>query len=52
MAHAGLNAGATGGQVGYGSASRFGREFKRLFGAPPVQDAANLRRRLVATEAS
>ncbi|ARP65664.1 hypothetical protein A9K65_021650 [Mesorhizobium sp. WSM1497] len=25
--------------VGYGSASQFSREYKRLFGASPVQDA-------------
>ncbi|HEY6576652.1 MAG TPA: AraC family transcriptional regulator, partial [Mycobacterium sp.] len=29
--------------VGYDSPSQFTREYRRLFGAPPVQDAARLR---------
>ena len=31
--------------VGYESPSQFGREYKRLFGAPPIRDAARLRTR-------
>ncbi len=46
MAHDGCNASVAATRVGYESASQFGREFKRLFGTPPVQDAARLRRRL------
>jgi AraC-like DNA-binding protein len=30
-------------QVGYESPSQFSREYRRLFGAPPVRDIANLR---------
>lgn len=51
MAHDGCNAGAAATSVGYESASQFGREFKRLFGAPPAQDVARLRRREMKTEA-
>ena len=29
--------------VGYESASQFGREFKRFFGAPPSEEAGKLR---------
>ncbi|MDT0353718.1 hypothetical protein RM445_29940 [Pseudonocardia sp. DSM 45834] len=29
--------------VGYDSPSQFSREYRRLFGAPPGQDAARLR---------
>ena len=32
-------------QVGYGSASQFSREYARMFGRPPVSDAARLRQR-------
>ena len=34
--------------VGYESASQFSREYRRLFGAPPGQDAKRVRRALVA----
>ncbi|WP_194909263.1 AraC family transcriptional regulator [Catenulispora rubra] len=34
---------AVGHRVGYGSPSQFNREYRRLFGAPPGQDAARLR---------
>jgi AraC-like DNA-binding protein len=47
ITHDGYTAGAAAAQVGYESASQFGREFKRLFGVSPVQDAMNLRNRLL-----
>ena len=34
---------AVGFSVGYDSPSQFNREYRRLFGAPPGQDAARLR---------
>jgi AraC-like DNA-binding protein len=48
MAYDGHNAGTAARAVGYESQSQFGREFKRLFGATPAQDAANLRSQLAA----
>lgn len=30
-------------RVGYESPSQFSREYRRLFGAPPLRDIANLR---------
>ena len=44
----GYNAGTAARAVGYESASQFGREFKRLFGMTPVEDAERTRARLVA----
>ena len=44
----GYNAGTAAHAVGYESASQFGREFKRLFGMTPVEDAERMRARLVA----
>jgi AraC-like DNA-binding protein len=44
----GYNAGQAARAVGYESASQFGREFKRLFGTTPVEDAERTRARLVA----
>jgi transcriptional regulator GlxA family with amidase domain len=35
--------------VGYESPSQFGREYKRLFGAPPIQDLE--RKRLLMEQA-
>lgn len=43
MARDGLNAGAAAGRVGYESASQFSREFKRLFGSTPADEAAKWR---------
>ncbi|MEO0004267.1 MAG: HTH-type transcriptional activator RhaS, partial [Pseudomonadota bacterium] len=41
-----IEAGTAGAQVGYESASQFSREYQRLFGLPPQQDARRLRLRL------
>ena len=38
-----LDAASAGYRVGYGDASHFTREYKRLFGAPPARDAERLR---------
>ena len=43
MARNGLTAGAACAQVGYASASQFGREFKRLFGRSPLQEVARMK---------
>lgn len=51
MAYDGHTAGTAAAEVGYESPSQFGREFKRLFGASPAEDAAGLRARL-ANDAS
>ena len=39
----GLDAASAGARVGYGNASHFTREYKRLFGAPPMRDVERLR---------
>ena len=39
----GLDAASAGYRVGYGNASHFTREYKRLFGAPPMHDVEHLR---------
>jgi AraC-like DNA-binding protein len=39
----GLDAASAGYRVGYGNASHFTREYKRLFGAPPMRDVEQLR---------
>lgn len=51
MAHEGYNAGSAAVKVGYESVSQFSREFKRLFGASPVEEAGKLRARLGAASA-
>jgi AraC-like DNA-binding protein len=38
-----LDAASAGYRVGYGDASHFNREYKRLFGAPPARDVERLR---------
>ncbi|MDR3618281.1 MAG: AraC family transcriptional regulator [Paludisphaera borealis] len=48
MAHDGYNASTAARAVGYESASQFSREFKRLFGVTPVEEAVQTRARLVA----
>ena len=48
MAHDGYNAGTAARAVGYESPSQFSREFKRLFGVTPVEEAELTRARLVA----
>jgi AraC-like DNA-binding protein len=47
MAHDGYNASTAARTVGYESASQFSREFKRLFGMTPVEEAEHTRARLV-----
>ncbi|MEJ7838543.1 MAG: AraC family transcriptional regulator [Thermomicrobiales bacterium] len=42
-----IDATAAGFRVGYDDAAHFNREYKRLFGAPPMRDAARLRRSLL-----
>ncbi len=49
MAHDGHNASMAARAVGYESPSQFSREFKRLFGATPVEQAEQVRARLVVT---
>ena len=41
----GLDAARAGHEVGYDSPSQFSREYRRLFGAPPIADAERLRAR-------
>ena len=48
MAHDGYNASTAARAVGYESASQFSREFKRLFGATPLEEVEQTRARLVA----
>jgi AraC-like DNA-binding protein len=40
----GLDAASAGYRVGYGNASHFTREYKRLFGTPPMRDVEHLRK--------
>lgn len=47
MAHDGYNASTAARAVGYESPSQFSREFKRLFGVTPVEEAAQKRSQLV-----
>jgi AraC-like DNA-binding protein len=44
-----LDAASAGYRVGYGDASHFTREYKRLFGAPPVRDVERLREAALAS---
>jgi AraC-like DNA-binding protein len=43
MLSEGLNAASAGYRVGYNDASHFSREYKRLFGLPPLRDVQRLR---------
>jgi AraC-like DNA-binding protein len=43
MLSEGLNAASAGYRVGYNDASHFNREYKRLFGLPPLRDVERLR---------
>ena len=43
MAYDGLGAAEAAGRAGYGSASQFSREYRRLFGQPPARDVDRLR---------
>lgn len=45
MIHAGHTASSVATAVGYESASQFGREFKRLFGRAPGEEASAARER-------
>ena len=47
----GKNAARVGFDVGYESASQFSREYRRLFGAPPLQDTARRRRQTLTDPA-
>jgi AraC-like DNA-binding protein len=47
-----LDAAGAGHRVGYGDASHFTREYKRLFGAPPMRDVEWLREAAVAGAAN
>lgn len=48
-----MDAASAGHEVGYDSPSQFSREYRRLFGAPPVQDVTRLREAgLAGAEAS
>jgi AraC-like DNA-binding protein len=49
MSHDGYNASTAARAVGYESPSQFSREFKRLFGVTPVEDAEQIRARLVVS---
>jgi AraC-like DNA-binding protein len=44
-----LSAGHVAEAVGYTSPTQFSREYKRVYGLPPAQDAARLRRHLLGT---
>ena len=44
-----LDAASAGHRVGYGDASHFTREYKRLFGAPPARDVERLREAAVVS---
>ena len=50
MVHEGLRAGMAAEQVGYESSSQFSREFKRLFGASPLEETERVRRMLGVAE--
>ncbi|CAB3751729.1 HTH-type transcriptional activator RhaS [Paraburkholderia humisilvae] len=52
MLQDGLNAGAAAARVGYESASQFSREFKRLFGLTPTDEARRMRGALDAPPVS
>jgi transcriptional regulator GlxA family with amidase domain len=41
---------AIGATVGYNSPSQFSREYRRMFGAPPVQDAQRLQTAAIVQE--
>ena len=50
MVQEGVHAGEAAGQVGYESASQFSREFKRLFGRSPSEEAAHVRHGLTSSK--
>jgi AraC-like DNA-binding protein len=50
MVYEGLRAGMAADRVGYESSSQFSREFKRLFGASPLEETERMRRMLGVAE--
>jgi AraC-like DNA-binding protein len=50
MVYEGLRAGMAADRVGYESSSQFSREFKRLFGASPLEETERVRRMLGVAE--
>ena len=52
MLGAGVDVACAGYRVGYGNASHFTREYKRLFGAPPMHDVERLREHGVPADVS
>jgi transcriptional regulator GlxA family with amidase domain len=44
----GIDAASAGFSVGYDSPSQFSRDYSRLFGRPPAQDASQLRNAVAA----
>jgi len=48
----GVDAAVAGHRVGYESPSQFGREYRRLFGAPPKTDATTARRSVTSSAAA
>lgn len=51
MVQASLPAALAAGRVGYSSPSQFSREFKRLFGVPPAEEADRVRAAFGFTDA-
>ena len=52
MVYEGVRAGMAAERVGYESSSQFSREFKRLFGASPVEETERVRRMLGVASAA
>lgn len=52
MVHEGMRAGIAAERVGYESSSQFSREFKRLFGASPIEETERVRRMLGVASAA
>ena len=52
MLEEGLDAASAGYRVGYDAASYFNREYKKLFGEPPVRNVERLRETMTTTEST